>query len=168
MDLEASTEAAEPPSSAKAKLAAFRHDQENSEKVEQEVTKENELPEEPEVTTEEAVVKDAKKKPTKSSEDDEASKFSGLLKMPFKKKEKKAVEKKLSEDDIDLEDDCAILEVNELEENQEKVLESKDGDSEEDLSMTEKWASFHEENPNAVEPVPKKEKKTRSSEEKKK
>merc|ERR1719431_1068704 len=34
--------------------------------------------------------------------------------------------------------------------------------------MTEKWASFHEENPNAVEPVPKKEKKTRSSEEKKK
>ena len=168
LDLEASTEAAEPPSSAKAKLAAFRHDQENSEKVEQEVTKENELPEEPEVTTEEAVVKDAKKKPTKSSEDDEASKFSGLLKMPFKKKEKKAVEKKVSEDDIDLEDDCAILEVNELEENQEKVLESKDGDSEEDLSMTEKWASFHEENPNAVEPVPKKEKKTRSSEEKKK
>ena len=184
LDLEAASDAkpTPSPSSAKAKLAAFRCDQENSEKVEQEVAKENELPEEPEAAAEEAVVKDAKKseektkvkkKPSKASEDDKASKFSGLLKMPFKKKEKKAVEKKVSEDDIDLEDDCAILEVDELEENNEKVLESKDADSEEDLSMTEKWASFHEENPNAVEPVPKKEKgktikKTKSSEEKRK
>ena len=47
-----------------------------------------------------------------------AGKFSGLLKLPFKKKDKKnsekVLEKKDSDDDILLEDECAVLEVSDV------------------------------------------------------
>ena len=100
--------------SVKAKLAAFRNDQENSEKVEAEVAKENESPAPQEA--EQADVGKSQNKQVKSKEP--AGKFSGLLKLPFKKKDKKnsekVLEKKDSDDDILLEDECAVLEVSDV------------------------------------------------------
>ena len=100
--------------SVKAKLAAFRNDQENSEKVEAEVAKENESPAPQEA--EQADVGKSQNKQAKSKEP--AGKFSGLLKLPFKKKDKKnsekVLEKKDSDDDILLEDECAVLEVSDV------------------------------------------------------
>merc|ERR1719264_583369 len=82
-------------SSIKSKLAAFRSDLQNTEKVEEEVAKENETPQpvkpsnakQPE--DKKARSKDAKEK------NEPVGKFSGLLKLPFKKKEKKSSEKVL-------------------------------------------------------------------------
>ena len=158
--------------SIKSKLAAFRNDQENSEKVEEEVAKENETPQ---------LVKSsngAAQKPEKASRSKSAKeknepvgKFSGLLKLPFKKKEKKSsekvLEKKGSDDDFLLEDQCAILELADVG-TPVKEVEKEDSEEEvksphlslffflkfyfQDVSMTEKWASFHEEHPEAVEP----------------
>ena len=154
--------------SVKAKLAAFRNDQENSEKVEAEVAKENESPA-PQEADDQAEVGKSQNKQLKSKEP--VGKFSGLLKLPFKKKDKKnsekVLEKKDSDDDILLEDECAVLEVSDVG-TPGKQVEKEDTEEEvqflrlsffvvltlnfQDVSMTEKWASFHEENPEAIEP----------------
>ena len=91
-----------------------------------------------------------KDKPPKEKGDSDvkSNKFSGLLKMPFKKKEKRQVDKQPSDDDIELEDGCSVLEAEEFLEKVEEVKEDT-----EDTSMTEEWASFHEVHPNAVELV---------------
>ena len=147
-------------------MAAFKNDRENSEKVEEEISKENTTPKAEETD----VLKGKKGKKIKAVESKEkitkekvepdvkSSKFTGLLKMPFKKKEKRSIDKKASDDDIDLGDDCAVLEAEELLEKEGEVKDSKEDKNvkdgvEEDTSMTEEWASFHEVHPNAVEPV---------------
>ena len=104
-------------SSIKSKLAAFRSDQENSEKVEEEVAKENETPLQPKSPKESAEKPGDTKSRSKNvkEKNEPVGKFSGLLKLPFKKKEKrsseKVLEKKTSDDDFLLEDQCAILEL---------------------------------------------------------
>ena len=104
--------------SIKSKLAAFRSDQENSEKVEEEVAKENETPQPVKPSDGAAAEKPVEKKPRSKNakeKNESVGKFSGLLKLPFKKKEKKSSEKVLerkeSDDDFLLEDQCAILEL---------------------------------------------------------
>ena len=103
--------------SIKSKLAAFRSDQENSDKVEEEVAKENETPQPVKPSDGEAKKLEEKKPRSKNAKEKNESvgKFSGLLKLPFKKKEKKSSEKVLerkeSDDDFLLEDQCAILEL---------------------------------------------------------
>jgi len=104
--------------SIKSKLAAFRSDQENSEKIEEEVAKENETPQpvKPRNAGASKVPEDRKSGSKDAKEKTESvGKFSGLLKLPFKKKEKKGsekvLEKKGSDDDFLLEDQCAILEL---------------------------------------------------------
>ena len=100
--------------SIKSKLAAFRNDQDNSEKVEEEVAKENETPQpgKPRNAVSGKIPEDGK--PQSKEKNASVGKFSGLLKLPFKKKEKKSsektLEKKGSDDDFLLEDECAILE----------------------------------------------------------
>ena len=103
--------------SIKSKLAAFRSDQENSEKVEEEVAKENETPE-PVTSLNGSNDKPENRKSqskTAKEKNEAVGKFSGLLKLPFKKKGKKSsekvLEKKGSDDDFLLEDQCAILEL---------------------------------------------------------
>ena len=102
-------------SSIKSKLAAFRSDLQNTEKVEEEVAKENETPQP--VKPGNAKQPEDKKSRSKDAKEknEPVGKFSGLLKLPFKKKEKKSsekvLEKKGSDDDFLLEDQCAILEL---------------------------------------------------------
>ena len=147
--------------SIKSKLAAFRNDQENSEKVEEEVAKENETPAVQEDDVTEVVVKKTKQKKSKAKEvketdmkedsDAKSGKFTSLLKMPFKKKDKKCLAKQPSDEDIDLDDGCALLEPEEV--KAVEAVEEKEVESDTETSMTEEWASFHEVNPHAVEPV---------------
>ena len=111
----------------------------------------------------EVVVKKPKQKKSKAKEiketdvkedsDAKSGKFTSLLKLPFKKKEKKCLAKQPSDEDIDLDDGCALLEPEDSEVKAVEVVEEKEVESDTEISMTEEWASFHEVNPHAVEPV---------------
>merc|ERR1711936_1546107 len=70
--------------------------------------------------------------------------------MGEKRSSEKVLEKKTSDDDFLLEDQCAILELADVGTPGKDI--GKEDSEEEEVSMTEKWASFHEENPEAVEP----------------